>query len=234
MPSPARIHSATLLAEGRVLVVGSGGGSAELYDPRSDSWRIIETPIARGYQTATRLLDDRVLVVGGWGGPDRVSAASEIFNPSTDTFTESGSLALRRNQHAAVLLDDGRVLVVGGRTNPDGFTLDTDVASAEVYDPATAAFQNAGRLRFARAGLDAIVLPGGRVLVIGGAGSAGAIVATELLEPDRASFTNGPRADGHTIAAIGVVHGWVVNVTDAGVEVFVPAGAPRPTWAPPG
>jgi Galactose oxidase, central domain len=234
MPSPAVIHTATLLADGRVLVVGSVDGAAELYDPRSDSWRIGATPIARGFQTATRLLDDRVLVVGGWGGSQRVSAASEIFDPSTDTFSASGSLALRRNQHAAVLLDDGRVLVVGGMTNPDGFTLDTEVASAEAYDPATGTFQDAGDLRFARAAFDAVGLPSGRVLVIGGDGNAGATSVTELFDPDRSSFTNGPRSDDHTIAAVGLTQGWVVNVTDAGIEVFVPAGAPRPTWAPPG
>lgn len=232
MPSPATIHSATLLADGRVLVVGSADGAAELYDPRSDSWRIAETPIARGYQTATRLLDDRVLVVGGWGGSERVSAASEIFDPSSETFSASGSLALRRNQHAAVLLDDGRVLVVGGMTNPDGFTLDTEVASAEVYDPATGVFQDAGALRYARAGLDGIEMPDGRVLVIGGSGDAGGTSVTELFEPDRASFTDGPRSDDHTIVAIGLARGWVLNVSNAGIEVFVPAGAPRPTWAP--
>jgi hypothetical protein len=232
MRSAGLIHTATLLDDGRVLVVGLKDGIAEVYDPASDSWRSAGTTVARGSNSATRLTDGRVLVVGGWGGPQRVSAASEIFDASTDTFSPSGTLGLRRNQHGAVLLDDGKVLIVGGRTNPDGFTLDTEVASAEIYDPTTGAFHAVADLRWARGGRPAAVqVPDGRVLVLGGGDDSGAVLDTELFDPKQSSFSVGPRAAGYTIVALGLAGGWVLDVSDAGIEIFVPTGAVRPTWA---
>ncbi|MFP2934237.1 kelch repeat-containing protein, partial [Pyxidicoccus sp. 3LG] len=74
-------HTATLLADGRVLVVGGMRrlgtfpiptsepvASAELYDPTTDTWSAT-SPLAeaRYSHTATLLADGRVLVVGGQG-----------------------------------------------------------------------------------------------------------------------------------------------------------------------
>ena len=69
-------HTATLLADGRVLVVGglaeltpdvvSTLDSAELYDSNTNSWSTTGSmSIPRSRHSATRLLDGRVLVAGG-------------------------------------------------------------------------------------------------------------------------------------------------------------------------
>ena len=67
-------HTATLLPDGKVLVVGGryaavaidGLASAELYDPGSGRWTATGSMAeARGAFAATRLPDGRVLVVGG-------------------------------------------------------------------------------------------------------------------------------------------------------------------------
>jgi hypothetical protein len=87
-----RGHSATLLANGLVLVAGvmSSSGtilaSAELYDPASGKWTITdEMANARANHTATVLVNGEVLVVGGLTNSNPQSpctAASELYNAS--------------------------------------------------------------------------------------------------------------------------------------------------------
>ncbi len=105
-------HTATLLNDGRVLVVGGPG--AELYNPTTGTWSVtgsMTTP--RAWHTATRLADGRVLVAGGDGAPSSVSSA-EIYDPATGTWSVTGSLARGRRDHTATVLTSGQVLVAGG------------------------------------------------------------------------------------------------------------------------
>ncbi|MFV2063468.1 MAG: kelch repeat-containing protein, partial [Chloroflexota bacterium] len=114
------VHTATLLPDGRVLVVGGGGdgdllASAEIWDPVTASFGPAGSlGDARHSHTATLLPDGRVLVVGGGGSDGGVLAAAEVWDPATASFAPAGSLAEARILHTATLLPDGRVLVVGG------------------------------------------------------------------------------------------------------------------------
>ena len=74
MTTPRSRHTAALLPDGRVLIAGgiTGDGfqtavvSAEIYDPRTGTFRATgETATARFYATATLLNDGKVLFVGG-------------------------------------------------------------------------------------------------------------------------------------------------------------------------
>src|SRR5215208_4016007 len=77
-------HTATALADGRVLVAGgynSSGptASAEIYDPATNSWSAADSlDTARYDHTATALADGRVLVAGGVGSSG-LSASAEIY-----------------------------------------------------------------------------------------------------------------------------------------------------------
>lgn len=144
-------HSAVLLADGRVLVLGGvtyGGdngslASAEIYDPATGKFTATGSLAdPRVYLTATTLTDGRVLVTGGlangrvYGSNPEFLASAEIYDPRTGVFSATGSMIARRGWAAATLLGDGRVLVTGGATDGGSDSL----SSAEIYDPATGAF----------------------------------------------------------------------------------------------
>src|SRR5215472_16089656 len=87
-------QTATLLASGKVLVVGgensiSNVKTAELYIPSTGIWAVTGLPnVARASAAAVRLLDGTVLVAGGCN-TDCVGAlgSSEIYNPTTGKWT---------------------------------------------------------------------------------------------------------------------------------------------------
>ena len=103
-------HSAVLLYDGRVLVLGSAG-HAELYDPGTRTFTPTGTMNTTGYEaTATRLLDCRVLVVGGNAGTgtggngavDQVTAALTTSFPFTTAGTFHPSVTVMENSGATV------------------------------------------------------------------------------------------------------------------------------------
>ena len=115
-------HTATLLFDGRVLVVGASRGfpnSAELYDPATENWSFTgSTTTPRfGYHTATLLPNGKVLVAGGYDSIGHISANAELYDPATGTWTATGSLVTARQDHTATLLANGKVLVAGGTNN---------------------------------------------------------------------------------------------------------------------
>jgi hypothetical protein len=168
--------TATLLRDGKVLIVGGDKAwqEAEIFDPGTNEFsRVGSLHFGRYGHSATLLADGRVLVVGGHGGSGSRAtlAGSEVYDPATATFAESGNLGQDRAFHGAALLPDGRVLVVGGeRTNL--LLGDTEwLASAEIYDPVTGAFSPTGGMETPRSGLGQIgmpVLSDGTVLVASG------------------------------------------------------------------
>lgn len=173
-------HSATLLPSGLVLVAGGAGtwhedgsadllATAELYDPVTGTW----TPAAsmsspRGWHSATLLQNGRVLVAGGIGAqfPGRYTdlTSAELYDPSTDRWEVTGSMAWPRDGDA-LLLPDGQVLVAGACLD-DG----TVLAVSERYDPVSGTWADAGALPAAQYATPMVLLgPSGPVLLAGGA-----------------------------------------------------------------
>lgn len=166
--------SATLLEDGRVLVVGgaSSGGGAEIYDPAIDRWTLAAPMnVMRMHHRAVRLLDGRVLVVGGdYVFLGNVSTTAEIYDPAIDAWSLAPPLDSHRRRGrrdlTANLLPDGRVLVTGGSNAP--WVELTEFAETEIYDPATGTWRATGSLASARMGHTATTLADGTVLVFGG------------------------------------------------------------------
>jgi N-acetylneuraminic acid mutarotase len=178
MTTPRYLHTATLLASGKVLVVGAEHApdaildSAELYDPNTGTWTATGSMHhARTQNVAAMLPDGKVLVAAGIGPvsptsatPHDLIASAELYDPATGTWSETGSLVTKRAFVTLVAsLADGRVMVVGG----DG-PGDPVLASAEIYDPKTGAWTETGSLANARDLMTSTLLADGTVLVAGG------------------------------------------------------------------
>lgn len=202
MTTPRFLHTATLLADGRVLIAGGNSrdarsgafitqSSAELYDPRTGAFEAtgnMSTP--RVSHTATLLPDGRVLIAGG--GRTAVSrydalASAELHDPGTGRFSATGEMATARYSPGATLLNNGNVLIVSWcytSTGFGGFPVD-----AELYDPDIGTFADTGDRNFEGADT-ATLLPNGKVLITRGNPPAEPYASwAELYHPSTGAFT---------------------------------------------
>jgi len=188
-------HTATLLPNGKILIAGGAAdgfqplASAELYDPSTRTFSPagdMTTP--RSGHTAILLATGKVLIAGGAqtqnavisGGGQGLSA--ELYDPSTGSFTATGSMVSGGGAVSASL-PDGRVLIA------------KDVGS-EIYDPASGTFTLTGAYVDPNQGAEtATPLLDGMVLVTGGCATAQCNAAgAELYDPHTGQFNlTGPR-----------------------------------------
>ena len=137
-------HSATMLPDGRVLVVGGVGinnkviSGAEIYDPEMTSSEPLPSARlnARAYHTATLLTTGQVLIAGGSSSNEHALTLAELFDPKTKTaITLPARLSNARQKHKATLLADGNVLLEAGvGSNSE------KLASAELFNSETRTF----------------------------------------------------------------------------------------------
>jgi Kelch motif/Galactose oxidase, central domain len=117
-------HTATELADGRILIVGGtlsrdsyiGVGEAEIFDPATMQWSYAGN-LKEGRQghTATLLTTGQVLIAGGWNPFDNPIKTAEIYTPGSRAFTYTlGPMSIGRREHVALPLLEGNVLVAGG------------------------------------------------------------------------------------------------------------------------
>jgi hypothetical protein len=228
-------HTATALADGRVVVTGgrmvlgpsaSGGeilATVETWDPASRTFSSAGAMSeARSSHTATLLESGDVLIIGGSG--------AELWDPATGAFSGAGTLIDPRLAHTATLLPDGRVLVIGGIT-PDGVGHRSHAPTAELWDPRTLTFGPAGVALNARKQHTATVLRDGRVLVVGGiGGDAMPVWEAEVWDPGSRSFAvvgmSVNELNGHTAAMLAdgrvLMVGFIGAEGETGTQVFDP------------
>jgi hypothetical protein len=185
-------HTATLLPDGKVLIIGgsflvntSQGlrslclASAELYDPATETFSATgNMAMADSAPAAILLNDGKVLIAYGYNfsGP----VADELYDPVTGTFSDTGDQLLNFDIPAVNLLPDGKVLFV------------ICCMAEQLYDPSSGTFSPTARTtRIYQDGFASAALTDGTVLFSGGYAevtsdsySSGA----ELYDPSPGSF----------------------------------------------
>ena len=206
----------TLLANGMVLFSGGFNGStaiatAELYNPATGTFSPTgNLVVARAGASSTLLPNGKVLVAGGvyyTGTPPynlvaHYLASAELYDPTTGTFTLTGSLNTARSSNTATVLDNGDVLLAGGQNDgANGGYL----ASSELYNPSTGKFTLTGSLNTARILHTAHLLATGEVLIVAG-NYHGSLGTSELYNPSTGRFSYGPSLNtprqGHASALL--------------------------------
>jgi hypothetical protein len=237
MSSGRGIQTATVLADGSVLIVGGYAtgqvalASAEIYDPSTDTFSPTGSmTTGRAEHTATLLPDGRVLITGGTTDGSSLASA-EVYDPQTGTFTTTGPMTDRRAFHSATLLADDRVLVTGG----DGVV--GPLASAEIYDPTTGTFSPTGSMTAVAGALhSATRLSDGRVLIAGGGSgvdgrcyttaeiydpTTGTFSATDSLTTPRCGHTATLFSDGRVLMTTGT-NNWQGTGYQSSAELYDP------------
>jgi hypothetical protein len=228
------LHSATLMANGQVLIAGGMSnppdnfqstvlGGAEVYDPVTATFRPVgPMTVPRRLHTATLLPDDTVLIVGG---DNRGALASaEIFDPATESFHAVGRLSTPRMGHTAILLPTGTVLIIGGYGS--GVAAYPNLAPAELYDPVSGTFSPAGEY-VGRGGCDfcppSVLMADGTVLFPGQE-------PAQVYEPASNSFSPGGMMSFELSAAVTLLNGQVLFAggedccgRSSGAELYTPA-----------
>jgi hypothetical protein len=244
--------TATLLLDGRVLVIGGFAGpfaysstasaTVEIWDPETEAFEETGSlSIGRVGHTATLLADGRVLVVGG-SPPGSDSPTVELWDPSTGRFASAGELLTERSGHTATLLPDGQVMITGG-TQQDGIRL----GEVELWNPNALKSRRTNLYLDRPASATATRLLDGRVLLVGGAAftdgspsqfaffASGRSVGDYVPTLVTARFGHAAvlLADGRVLILGGTVDGGAstasVEAFDPATETFIPAAPlPRP------
>ena len=202
--------TATLLQNGMVLIAGGSSTSssvradAVLYNPTTETFSTLPSKMSasREFATATLLANGKVLIAGGLDapGPSPITQTTDLFDPTTDTFTQGPNMTTAREHAAAVELSNGTVLIAGG----DSGSSATALSTTDIYDPATNTFNSGGgpAMNHPRTELMATTLYTGDALFAGGDSDGTSDSTAELYSLKNATFSNpivmanGGRQDG--------------------------------------
>jgi N-acetylneuraminic acid mutarotase len=143
----------TEVIDGKIYVIGGYSGklifrtdggysidsisSAEVYDPPTDKWTTLASMSTTRSWLQTEVINGKIYAIGGMNVKVRDSegkslSSTEVYDPSTNTWTTLASMSTARATLQTEVVDD-KIYAIGGfdGCNPD------ELLSTEVYDPST-------------------------------------------------------------------------------------------------
>lgn len=141
------------------------------------------------------LPDGKVFVCAGSDIDTNPVAACGLFDPRTRRFGGLGDLAAPRVAHSALLVNDYQVLVCGGYNYGNRASEPVTLDSLELFDTSAG---RSGRIRTSllhpRYSHCSVLLPDGRVLVLGGTFYPADVWmrSTEIFDPNTSTISEGP------------------------------------------
>jgi len=169
--------SVVILRTGEILIAGGVTATgvtntAEIYNPETKLTRSVGNLItARRRHTATLLQDGKVFFAGGdknttQSATDAINN-TEIFDPSTEMFSNGPFLSRARMDHSAILLSNGKVLIAGG-IEVENSSPFLSTSTTEIFNPVTNTLANGNNMNFERRDFVLQRLSDGKVYLFGG------------------------------------------------------------------
>jgi hypothetical protein len=159
---------------GKVFEAGPGSIS-RYFDPAGNGlWTVGPTTIDGNRLKGTAVMYDngKVIIIGGASdNPNPPIASSEVIdlNQANPAWRKVDSMEFARKNINATIMADGSLLVVGGTTGVGTNNKDLPVLPAEIWDPDTEQWTTVASAAFPHwYHSTSLLLPDGRVLVMGG------------------------------------------------------------------
>jgi len=143
---------------------------------------------ARTKHQAVLLNSGNVLCFGGndgWVSALVYHASAEIYNPGTNTWSNTNSMSEARDNFASALLPNGNVLAIGGKNSGT-----SGLSTCEIFNVGTNTWSAGPSMTWGRWGHNAVTLQDGRVLVAGGDDNYGN--SAEIYDPVGNTWTLTP------------------------------------------
>jgi hypothetical protein len=105
-----------LLKDGRVMVAGDendgNGGTAEIYDPLTDSWTVLSPPSVGFADCETVLLSDGTVLISPVGWVPYPQFVSVIYSPANNTWSTPTSSLAYQDEASWVKMPDNSILTI--------------------------------------------------------------------------------------------------------------------------
>ncbi len=166
-----------LLFTGGLALNGQPTDKAAIYDPATQKTLVLTMATPRAGHGASLMKNGKVLVTGGFKSVSlndplaffaAIQSSSEIYDPTTDTFSNGTVMLEARAFHSSSTLSDGSVMIAGGLTLLPVVNLPTVSPTAYRYNPSSGSFGFPALMNGARFLHSAVGLSNGRVLLSGG------------------------------------------------------------------
>ena len=194
MPTP-RSFLSTSVMDGKIYAIGGMSNSneqwrletVEVYDPATDTWTKARDINHARSCTAIGVVNGEIYAMGGrgWSGiqgeSDPYLSSIEVLNPKTNQWQEITEMPTPKTSHTASIVD-GKIYVIGGYVQ-EGKRV-KNLATIEIYDPATDRWSQAPDMLIGRSGHTTEVIDG-QIYIFGGDSNVaqGPLTSVEVYDP---------------------------------------------------